>query len=180
MGLFALEGSEYISDTTEHIGNYYGFHAFAETELDHITSTNLSGNTTSGLVIAAGDDLYCQFHAIQLASGRGMAYKLSRDLPSGIFTASYAAGQFSFMFGANTFTWPVAGAAISDAAYDASALTIAVVNGIATLSGGSLNHTFPVAGDASGLPGPFIPQFAAGIATFQLENSTKTFTFPVS
>lgn len=174
-GLFALEGSEYINDTETHLGNFFRFHAFTDSVIDEIEAVNLSGNSPSGLTVPAKNNLDCQFFAIKLTSGRGIAHKLSGHLPPGVIAVQVAFGVLTYSYGSETITWNVSGPDIS-VQMDATDLMVSVTDGIATFSGHGLAHTCPVTGSDPDAPiGVFLPSFASGICTFTLDSSPYTF-----
>lgn len=178
-GLFALEGAEYIDDTEAHIGDFYRFHALEDSEIETLLAQNLTGNSSSGMEVSLHDRLDCQFYSIKLASGRGMAYKLSRSLPPGVIGVLVENGLLTYSVGAESFSWPVSGPDVY-VEMDALDLMISVADDIATLTGGGLSHTFPVSGSSpDAAMDVFLPSFIAGICTFILQ-TTKSFSFPVS
>lgn len=75
--MFGLEGSEVISDTEEHTGNFIRLKALTDCEIAAITTTMLTGNDIVGEVIPESDSLDVHFTAITLASGTAVATKIS-------------------------------------------------------------------------------------------------------
>jgi len=66
-------GSEHISDTSEHTGDFTAFQALEDCVIDDMTSADISG-TLAGMVIPAGVTVWGRFESITLTSGSGIAY----------------------------------------------------------------------------------------------------------
>jgi hypothetical protein len=73
-----LSGGKYIADTNAHTGDYLAIQVLADAKFHTLTGniTNGIANTTSGNAptIPAGTTLFGKFTALQLHSGRIIAY----------------------------------------------------------------------------------------------------------
>lgn len=75
--LFALEGSEVISDTEPHEGDFIRLEAKTDIVISSITSLNVTGNPMDGMALSKGGHIDCQFTSITLASGTAIAIRTS-------------------------------------------------------------------------------------------------------
>ena len=71
---FGLQGGDYIQDTNLHTGRWQAIKANGGTDVIFTTLTTKAGDNLDGWTLLAGDVLYGDFIAQELAKGRTYSY----------------------------------------------------------------------------------------------------------
>lgn len=69
------ESATLITSTTNYKGSWYAIAIVTTATFSKLTAKNWDGDSTTGLVVGAGQIIYGSFTEIQLTSGAVIAYK---------------------------------------------------------------------------------------------------------
>ena len=69
------ESATLVTSTTNYKGSWYAITIIASATFNKLVAKNWDGDSTTGLVVGAGQIIYGSFTEIQLSSGAVIAYK---------------------------------------------------------------------------------------------------------